>query len=71
MAISELRFVDLAQAGCCYGVVGKYLKQLVGRGAQFLLNGCQGNFMGIGGQVVLQLGELFEPVAPHQIGSGG
>ena len=27
--------------------------------------------MGIGGQVVLQLGELFEPVAPHQIGPGG
>ena len=71
MAIGELGLVNLAQAGCSHRMAREMLKQLVCGASQFLLDRGQGDGVGEGGQVVLQLGELVQPVAPHQIGAGG
>jgi len=63
--------VHLTETGRRDRFVRKFREQLVGRGAQFLLDPFQRQRVGEGGQVILQPGELLKPVAPHQIGTGG
>ena len=71
VSIDQLGFVHLPQAGGGHRIVGELLEQFVGRCPQLPLDGGQGDGVGEGGQVVLQLGELLQPVAPHQVGAGG
>ena len=71
MAIGELGLVHLAEAGGSHRMAREMLKQLFSRASQLLLDRGQGDGVGEGGQVVLQSGELLQPVAPHQIGAGG
>ena len=69
--IAELGLVDLPQAGGGHGEIGELLEQLVGRSPQFPLDRRQGNGVGEGRQVVLELGELVQPIAAHQVWPGG
>ena len=71
MALGQSRPVDLAQTGGGHRIVGKLLEQLISRGPQLLLDRGQGNLVIKGGQVVLQFGQLLQPIAPHQVGPGG
>lgn len=69
--VRQFGLINLAQAGGGHRVGRKRGEQLVGRSSQLLLDQGQRHRMGEGGQVVLQLAQLIEPVAPHQVGPGG
>ena len=71
VAVREPGPVDLPQAGGGHRIVGELLEQLVGGGAQLLLDQRQGDRMGERGQIVLKPGQLLQPVAPDQVGPGG
>ena len=70
-AIEQLGFVDLAEAGRRYRMIREGGKQLLSRRSQFRLDGGQGLGVIKRRQVVLQPGELVQPIALHQVRPGG
>ena len=64
-------FVHLAQTGGRHRMLREAREQLVGRRPQLGFDHGQGDGVGVGRQVVLETGQLIEPVAPHEIRAGG